>query len=422
MMSINSLFTAFLFHVGGNHMIRKSRALLFGSIAAWLVAVAAFAGGWASALTFGDEMDINTFVTSLLPGQSGPSATPKDLRSDFQTFWDVWGLVKREFYHKQPLEQKKMVYGAIRGMLQSLGDDYTVFQEPDAAAQSREHMRGTLEGIGTYLRIANGEVVIDRPIKNSPAEKAGLLPGDVLMQVDGVDMAKLIKGMKDGDASAAAASKVRGDKGSVAKLVVRRPPATTTFTLDIVRDAVPLISVNGQLLDSGVAYVQISEFKSNTNDELNSVLRDLLPKKPTSIVLDLRNNPGGFLQSAQEVLGHFYSGVALYEIIVDGTTKELKTVDASADTRRLRAADGGADQRQLGQRRRDRGWRIARLAPEHALAGRQELRQGLGAEYPHPQRRLERPHHVCALAHAQQERDSQDRYHAAVRGALLVGR
>jgi carboxyl-terminal processing protease len=314
-------------------MIRKSRALLLGSIAAWVVAIFAFVGGWASALTYGDAMDINTFVSSMLPGQSGPSATPKDLRSDFQTFWEVWGLVNREFYTKEPLEQKKMVYGAIRGMLQSLGDDYTVFQEPDVAAQSREHMRGTLEGIGTFLRVTDGEVVIDRPIKNSPAEKAGLLPGDVLVQVDGVDMAALIKGMKDGEAAAAAASKVRGDKGSIAKLVVRRPPATATFTLEIVRDAVPLISVTGQMLEGGVAYVQISEFKSNTNEELNGVLRELLPQNPSSIVLDLRNNPGGFLQSAQEVLGHFYSGVALYEIDADGALKEMKTIDAKDDTR-----------------------------------------------------------------------------------------
>src|SRR5262249_39109271 len=156
----------------------------------------------------------------------------------------------------------------------------TVFQEPDIAAQSRESMQGSMEGIGAYIRVTDGQVLIDRPIKDSPAQKAGLLPGDVLVQVDGVDMAGLIKGLKDGEAAARAASKIRGEKGTVAHLLVRRPPASTTFAVDVVRDAVPLISVNGQMLDGDIAYVQITEFKASTTKELDTTLRDLLPRHP----------------------------------------------------------------------------------------------------------------------------------------------
>ena len=312
-------------------MIRRSRALLYGAVAAWIVAIAAFVGGWASAVRYGDQMSLNTFVASLLPSRPGLMSTPQNVRQNFVVFWDVWDLVNREFYHTEPLNQQKMVYGAIRGMMQSLGDDYTLFQEPDAAAQTRESMQGSLEGIGAYIRVKDGEVQIDRPIRNSPAQKAGLLPGDVLVKVDGTDMTALIKGLSDGDAAAKAATTIRGEKGTLAKLVVRRPPATTTFSVDVLRDAVPLVSVNGQMLDNGIAYVQITDFKGNTTKELDATLRELLPQKPTRVVLDLRNDPGGFLTTAQEVLGHFYDGVALYESDKDGQLKELKTTSAPAD-------------------------------------------------------------------------------------------
>jgi len=314
-------------------MIRRSRALLFGTLASWIVAVAAFAGGWYAARTFGDRMDLGTFVASMLPNRQGELATPRALRDDFAVFWDVWNLVDREFYTATPLDQKKMVYGAIKGMLGSLGDDYTVFQEPDAAAQTRESMQGSLEGIGAYIRVKDGQVQIDRPIKNSPASRAGLLPGDVLVEVDGTVMADLIKGLPEGDAAAKAAATIRGQKGTKARLVVRRPPATDTFTLEVVREAVPLVSVNGQMLPGNIAYIQITDFKANTSEELDKIVRELLSHKPSGIILDLRNNPGGFLNTAQQVLGHFYDGVALYEDKHGSQLEELKTIVAADDVK-----------------------------------------------------------------------------------------
>lgn len=314
-------------------MIRRSRALLFGAFASWIVALAAFAGGWYAARTFGDRMSFGTFVASMLPNREGEFATPRALRDDFAVFWDVWNLVGKEFYTAEPLDQQKMVYGAIKGMLGSLGDEYTVFQEPDAAQQTRESMQGSLEGIGAYIRVKDGEVQIDRPIKNSPAQRAGLLPGDVLVEVDGVKMADLIKGLPEGDGAAKAASKIRGEKGTKAHLVVRRPPATDTFTLDVEREAVPLVSVNGQILPDDVLYIQITDFKANTSEEMDKILRELLPQKPKSVVLDLRNNPGGFLNTAQQVLGHFYNGVALYEDKRGSSLEELKTIDAAEDVK-----------------------------------------------------------------------------------------
>ncbi|MCU0490862.1 MAG: S41 family peptidase [Chloroflexaceae bacterium] len=312
-------------------MIRTSRVLIFGSLLSLLIAVGSFAGGWMASRAAGN-VSLGTYLGTMV-NRGAEGGTPTDVRDQFTVFWDVWSLVQQEFYHREPLDQQRMVYGAIKGMLQSLNDEYTTFQEPDLAAASRESMQGKFEGIGAYLRVQNGEIAIDRPIKGSPAEKAGLKSGDVIVKVDGVELAPLVKGLSDADASAKAVSKIRGEKGTTVVLTLRRPPETTTFDMSIVRDEVPLISVNAQMLEGGVAYIQITEFKAPTTSELDAALRELLPQQPRSIVLDLRNNSGGFLQSAQEVLGRFYEGTALIEENSNGELKELNTIAAPEDVR-----------------------------------------------------------------------------------------
>jgi carboxyl-terminal processing protease len=312
-------------------MVRTSRALTVGAIVALSVGVIAFAAGWVAARMVGTT-PVDTLLASL--GNQGARAeTPADAREQFAVFWEVWNLVDAEFYQLEPVDDQQLVYGAIRGMLTELGDEYTTFQEPDLAAQSRESMQGKFEGIGAYLAVREGEIVIDRPIKGSPAVQAGLLAGDVIVAVDGQPLAPLIAGLSDGEASAKAATKIRGPKGSVVTLTLRRPPAVETFEVAITRDEVPIISVNAEILDGGVAYIQITEFKATTTQLLDEALRELAPQNPSSIVLDLRNNPGGYLTTAQEVLGRFYDGVALYERENGGVVKELRTIGGSADAR-----------------------------------------------------------------------------------------
>jgi carboxyl-terminal processing protease len=187
-------------------------------------------------------------------------------------------------------------------------------------------MQGRFEGIGIYMAMAEGEILVDRPIRGSPAMQAGLQSGDVIVSVDGQAVAELIAGLEEAEAMAAVVERIRGPKGTPVRLEVRRPPQTTTFEVEIVRDEVPLISVNWDMLAGDVAYIQITEFKATTTDELDEALRDLLPQQPRGLVLDLRNNPGGFLTTAQEVLGRFYNGLALREHMSDGTVKELTTI------------------------------------------------------------------------------------------------
>jgi carboxyl-terminal processing protease len=312
-------------------MVRTSRALIAGAVVALLVGVVAFFGGWVTARAVG-ATPLDTFLAGI--GTQGVrQETPADAREEFAVFWQVWELVEAEFYREEPLVRQELVYGAIRGMLGALDDEYTTFQEPDLAAQSRESMQGKFEGIGAYLRFEQGEVAIDRPFRKSPAEQAGLLSGDVVVAVDGQLLAPLIEGMEPGEATAKAAALIRGPKGSVVTLTLRRPPATESFEVAITRDEVPIITVNAEMLDGGVAYIQITEFKATTTQLLDEALREIAPQRPGSVVLDLRNNPGGYLTTAQEVLGRFYDGVALYEEENGGVVKELRTIAAPEDAR-----------------------------------------------------------------------------------------
>ncbi len=313
-------------------MVRTAHAFIIGSLTTLIVAIIAFVGGWTAARAIGDD-GFHTFVTSALADRGGERSTPVEVRDQFMVFWDVWALVQQEFYRTEPLNEQALVYGAIRGMLQALNDDYTTFQEPEAAAQTRESMEGKFEGIGAYLRVIEGEIVIERPIKNSPAMQAGLQDNDVIVKVDGTELAPLIAGLSEADAAAKAASLIRGPKGTIVRLTIRRPPATVPFEIDITRDEVPLISVNAYMLDNQIAYIQITEFKATTTASLDEALRELLPQQPAGLVLDLRNNPGGFLTTAQEVLGRFYQGTALYEEDSVGNMQELRTLPGPPDTR-----------------------------------------------------------------------------------------
>jgi carboxyl-terminal processing protease len=303
-------------------MVRRSVAIASGVVACLLVGVVAFCTGWVASARAGGLLP-GALAAALGISQSALMNSPEDARPEFEVFWDVWQLVGSEFYHTDPLDKQKMVYGAVRGMLESLGDEYTTFQEPDLAAQTREHMQGSFEGIGTYVKVEEGRVKIDRPIKGSPAAKAGLRSDDVIVKVDGQELEPLVRGLEPGEAASKAASLIRGPKGSTVVLTLEREGQQ--FEVALVRDDVPLISVNYQFVGD-TAYIQITEFRARTTEELDAALAELLPRRPTGIVLDLRNNPGGYLETAQEVLGRFYNGVALFERDSRGEFTQLNTI------------------------------------------------------------------------------------------------
>ncbi len=315
-------------------MIRKSQALMIGTLAVLLTAVLAFGSGWTLRQQVQGLSIAGVISSESLPhAQERAHTPPGHTQEDFAIYWDVWNLVHEEFYHTEPLDHTTMTYGAIRGMLHSLGDEYTSFQEPAAAERARESMRGTFEGIGIFMRLVDGELVVARPLPRSPALKAGLQERDVVVAVDGQPVAMIIAGLDDAAALDALSGKIRGPRGSTVELTVRRPPQTRLLHVAIVRDTVPLTSVYAEMLAGKVAYIQITEFREITPQEFDEALRELLPQEPESLILDLRNNPGGLLVASQEVLGRFYEGVALYEEDNNGEMIAFQTIGGPGDVR-----------------------------------------------------------------------------------------
>jgi carboxyl-terminal processing protease len=314
-------------------MVGRFQSLKRGLIGCTLLIIG-FGAGWLSANVLGNHLPLDGDVASLFgPGRTANQATPAQIRDQFGVFWEVWNLVEGEFYHRAPLDRQRMIRGAISGMLGALDDQYTVYQEPDLAAQTNDHMNGKLAGIGIYLRIANGRAYIYRPIKNSPAVRAGLQQDDEIVKVDDQEIEPLIAGMEGGEASVKVAARIRGEPGTQVALRIRRAADGTIVDITITREDVVVPSVDSQLLDGQIAYLRITEFKATTTGEFDAALRELLPRQPKALILDLRNNPGGFLNSAREVLGRLYDGVALYEENSAGDISSLDTIAGALEVR-----------------------------------------------------------------------------------------
>jgi carboxyl-terminal processing protease len=309
-------------------MVRASRAIVVGIFVSTLVAAIAFVGGVAAALRWGSSLPL---VATLSPISAAQTVAPASAADDFGVFWEVWRLVDQKFYHQQPLDYQRMTYGAIEGMLKSLDDDYTVFEAPEDAEKTRERMSGQIEGIGAYIEFKDGRLLIVAPIEESPAEKAGILAGDEVLKIDGQPLAPQLDGLDATAASTKAATLIRGEQGTTVTLTIFRSASNETRDYAIVRDAVPLISVRGKLLEGQIAYIQLSSFNATTTAELDKALNELLPQQPKGVILDLRNNPGGLLNVAQETLGRFLpGGIALKEQLNDGQTRELEVIRSAS--------------------------------------------------------------------------------------------
>ncbi|MEN9935744.1 MAG: hypothetical protein RLZZ387_2323 [Chloroflexota bacterium] len=313
-----------------------TRALLRGSLAATLLIVG-FAAGWVGNILFGDRLPLASYIPALGPGLVANQSTPPELRQSFSVFWEVWNLVDSQHYQRHNIDRQELVWGAIHGMLAAIDDQYTVYQEPELAAQTTEHMQGRQGGIGTYLRITDGRAYLWKPFRNGPAVAAGLRQDDEILAVDGQEIPALIKDLDINQAAVKVAALLRGQSGTQVTIRVRSAVDGAVSEITITRADIVVPSVEGRMFDQGLAYIRIGEFKSTTTREFDDALRELLPQQPKGLILDLRNNPGGFLQNAQEVLGRLYSGTALYEENSDGMFTELPTIagDSALSLRNL---------------------------------------------------------------------------------------
>jgi carboxyl-terminal processing protease len=238
------------------------------------------------------------------------AATPDELETLFAPFWEAWNIVHQQ-YVEQPVDDQVLMQGAIRGMMDALGDQQTFYMEPQVYENETSSLQGQYEGIGAYVDTDGDYLTIVSPIEGSPAEQAGLLPGDRVIAIDGEDMT--------GVAPEEARLKVLGPKGSNVTLTVAREGEPEPLEFTITRDQIEIRSAEGKMLEENVGYVDINTFGERTTQELRAALDDLLRQNPRGIIIDLRNNPGGYLSTSVEVASEFIDeGVILYEEYGDG--------------------------------------------------------------------------------------------------------
>ena len=281
-----------------------------------VVGLGSFAGGFVtghlvplSGLPGVQEPPVSVAPPTTSPDQQ--SATPADLQTLFAPFWEAWTLVHENFVD-QPLDDVALMRGAISGMMQALGDKHSTYMDPQNYADANASLDGSYEGIGAYVDTTTTYLTVISPIPGSPAERAGIQTGDQVIAIDGEDMT--------GVTAEAARLKVLGPAGTTVHLSILREGEEKPLELDVVREKITIASATGKMLDNNIAYVQVTTFGANTTSELLAALKDLMDQKPKGIILDLRNNGGGFLSTAVEVASQFQGdGVVLYEQYGDGT-------------------------------------------------------------------------------------------------------
>lgn len=256
-----------------------------------LIAILAFSIGW----HFGHR-DINIKWQQYKPTVKVENKEPpKNVSIDFKLFWDTWDLLSREYLDKKAIDQQKMFYGAIQGMVASLGDPYTVFLPPDSQKSSKEELNGAFEGVGIQLGFNEEKrLVVVAPLEGTPAEKAGIKPQDVIVKIDNKDTF--------GMSLPQAVQLIRGPKGTDVSLTIFRKGEEDTRDFTLTRDTIIVKSVTlkSEKTKSGknVAVIKLSRFGERTQDEWNEVVSNALAGNHQAIILDLRNNPGGFLEGA----------------------------------------------------------------------------------------------------------------------------
>ena len=263
------------------------------------------------------------FVGGNISGFSIRSAMAADERPyQFTIFWEAWDYVVTHFVERERVDFSAMTYGAIEGMLASLGDEgHTTFLSPDAVKLHQTSLEGSFEGIGAYVSMEEGSVLIVAPIDGSPADQAGILAGDIILEVDGESV--------KGKSLDQVIFLVRGPADSEVVLTVRRPEVLDPLTVSITRDRIEVPSVSwSPIPNTDVSYIKISQFTSGVDRELEAALREISETNVNQgIILDLRNNPGGFLQQAIQANSQFLPKGDL--ILIESDANQNQTVHRS---------------------------------------------------------------------------------------------
>lgn len=243
--------------------------------------------------------------------------------AEFQKLFDAYDEVKENYF--EDFEENDVVNGAINGMVDALGDPYSDYLDEKEAEQLNESISSSFEGIGAEIQERSGYIAVVSPIKNSPAEKAGLLPNDLITAVDGESL--------QGMSSSEAVLLIRGEKGTKVTLTITREGLDDPMEVELVRDVIPIETVYAELDKNGIGHVHITSFSEGTYEELLEAIKEMEKDGLKGLVMDVRQNPGGLLNAAIEISELFVdSGENLLQY---EARNEKAQIFQSSDTEKL---------------------------------------------------------------------------------------
>jgi carboxyl-terminal processing protease len=238
--------------------------------------------------------DSNREITLVEPDKAATNNDEKELKKVEQAY----ELIKNRYVEK--VDDDKLIQGAIQGMISTLNDPYSVYMDEETSEQFTESLDSSFEGIGAEVSMINGKVTIVAPIKNSPAEKAGLKPNDQILRVNGESL--------EGLDLYEAVLKIRGKKGTTVQLDILRPGVKEVIKVKVVRDEIPIETVYDSVKTYNgkkVGYLEVTSFSENTAQDFKKKLAELESEHIDGLIIDVRGNPGGYLQSVEEILKQF---------------------------------------------------------------------------------------------------------------------
>ncbi|MCH8988252.1 MAG: S41 family peptidase [Chloroflexi bacterium] len=253
-------------------------------------------------------------VAAACSGGDDGNPSIEGLPPEFQRLSEVWELLNREHIDQDNLDPQAISDGAIRGMLRALDDPYASFLNAEQYSLENEDIRGFFSGIGAEVGFRNGVITILSPMPDTPAEAAGVRPGDVILEVDG----ESIRGLS----LLEVVRLIRGDRGTKVTLLVRHLNDFETVSIEIERDIINLVSVTLLMQVGRIGHLRLSGFTGTTGEELKEALERFERSQGVGLVLDLRNNPGGLVSSVVDVTSQFIrDGLVLYQVDAQGNRR-----------------------------------------------------------------------------------------------------
>lgn len=242
---------------------------------------------------------------------------------DFSLFWEAYHKLQEKFVDKGKFDIEKIIYGAISGMVKSLEDPYTVFLKPEETKRFIEDVKGTFEGVGMEIDIRKGQLQVISPLEGTPAQSAGLRAGDKIIKIN--DKPTMDMTIEE------AVNLIRGPKGSEVTLTIFREEWEKTKEIKIVRAVIEVPSLKWEIKNENIAYLKLYQFSEKASFDFRIAAIEILASPCQKIILDLRNNPGGYLEVAQEISGWFLKRGEIVAIEDFGARKERNIYKAQGN-------------------------------------------------------------------------------------------